>query len=125
METFYEDGSPYESGQIDKGLRTGKWTMNYSGMDQVAVESNFANGKLEGVQTSYAMDGYVQVQGAYVADKRNGEWKWFSSDGVIESVVTFVDGKKNGDQLFYNTYSDLLKTEVYKDGKLIETKVEE
>jgi antitoxin component YwqK of YwqJK toxin-antitoxin module len=61
---------------------------------------------------------------SYKDDMQDGECTWFREGGGVESKVVFVNGKKEGEQLFYNVYDELLKTEVYKGGKLVETRVE-
>jgi antitoxin component YwqK of YwqJK toxin-antitoxin module len=111
------------SGKIDQGLRVDVWKTTYAESDQVASELTYKNGKLDGISKNYDMDGAVTVEGLFVDNKRDGLWKWYSN-GVVESEVTFVKGKKEGDQKFYNSYGDWLKTEVYKDGKLVSTNVE-
>jgi antitoxin component YwqK of YwqJK toxin-antitoxin module len=113
------------SGLVKNGLRTGKWTVSSEDNKLNLQESNYVEGKLEGPNNSYFEDGTISVEGSFTKDKREGKWTWYHQTGAVESVINYVDNKKEGDQYFYTEEGDLLRTEVYKNGKLVETKVPE
>jgi antitoxin component YwqK of YwqJK toxin-antitoxin module len=112
-----------ESGKIQDGRRVGEWMARVPGTDSVITRMLYKDGKLNGQYTSNNAGAGLSVQGTFKDDGREGEWVWYRDTGAVESKVTFVKGKKEGDQLFFNVYDELLKTEVYKDGKLVETRV--
>lgn len=120
-----ETGLSLLSGSIQDGLRSGKWTITSAFNNVVVEELNYIAGKLEGPQVSYHTSGEISIQGNCKDDTREGLWIWYFENGVEESVANFVEGVKEGDQFFYNEESELLRTEVYKNGVLIETKVPE
>jgi antitoxin component YwqK of YwqJK toxin-antitoxin module len=119
-----EDGLTSQSGAIKNGLRVDQWISRIVGDTLNNTATMFYTaGKLNGEYTTYRL-AEVAVQGHFKDDLREGEWTWYQEGGAVESKVTYVGGKKEGEQVFYNVYDELLKREVYKGGKLVETKVE-
>ena len=113
-----------QSGKVKDGLRVDEWVSRFAGEDSVSTRMFYKEGKLNGEYTNYGATGEVEVQGVFRDDVREGEWTWYQAGGSVESKVMFVKGKKEGEQMFYDAYDELLKTEVYKGGKLVETRVE-
>lgn len=116
-------GQVSESGQVKNGLRTGVWTTYFPASDSVMNEAVYEKGKANGKFTAYFFNGQVNIKGTMENDERSGEWTWYTEDGAVESVVTFVKGKKDGTQLFYDSYGNILRSETYKMGELIASKV--
>ena len=112
------------TGLITKGLKSGKWTITNSVDGTVIQESNYINGKMEGLIKNYFVDGKIYIEGDSKNDKREGKWTWYFENGQLETSVTFVDGKKEGEQPFYNDSGELTRTEVYKNGEFITADVE-
>jgi antitoxin component YwqK of YwqJK toxin-antitoxin module len=109
------------SGLITKGLRSGLWRSLSAYDNSVVQEFNYENGKLEGEQTYYYPGGSVYFKGKCKEGERTGQWIWYYENGQPESKVYFVAGKKEGEQLFYADEGTLLRTEIYRAGKYIET----
>ena len=58
----------------------------------------------------------------FVDDKREGqEIRYFVSkaDGSIKSIKNYVNGKLHGEKTTYNEMGEVIKSEVFEDGKLI------
>jgi len=58
----------------------------------------------------------------FVDDKRQGqEIRYFISkaDGSIKSIKNYENGKLHGEKITYNENGDVIKKEVFEDGKLI------
>ncbi|PZR29059.1 MAG: hypothetical protein DI538_24325 [Azospira oryzae] len=122
----YVEDSGYiiESGLIQNGLRTGLWETKYSQSDSLIQRASYRAGKLNGKHQTYSKNGTIVLEGSLVDDKRTGDWIWYHDNGNVETTSFFADGKKQGEQKFYDADTHLLKTEVYKDNVLIETKIE-
>lgn len=118
----YAEGSGMlETGLVKGGLRAGLWQTFYPDAETIMVEVEYVEGKLEGTQKSYHENGQLSAEGKVSNDHRVGDWTWYSADGVVESTATFVDGKKDGVQYFYDSSGELLRTETYSNGKLVES----
>ncbi|HYF68107.1 MAG TPA: hypothetical protein VD884_08225 [Ohtaekwangia sp.] len=123
FESYYPDGSLMETGLIEKGLRFGQWINYQVGSDSLASESTYANGNLEGSYVSYFENGQISMEGMFENNKRVGDWKWYTQDGELDATVSFVDGRKDGPQLFFDGTGSIVRTEIYKDGELIHSKI--
>lgn len=123
FKSFYpETENLYEFGKIKNGLRDDKWEF-YFPSGSIFIESNYSEGKLNGIQKTYFETENVYAQGNLKNNKRDGEWKWYHENGNLASTAFFEDGLKNGKQLFYSEFGDLKKEEIYEKGKLIEEKL--
>ena len=59
----------------------------------------------------------------FVDDKRHGlEIKYFISkaDGSIKSTKSYENGKLHGEKITYNEIGEVIKREIFADGKLVE-----
>ncbi len=119
--TYYEPGVVRETGMISGGLRTGEWITYQTTGDTLQV-AGFVAGKLSGRSIAYHAEGGMASEGMMKEDLWDGEWRWYHANGMLESSVTFVNGRKEGDQVFYDDAGTLLRTEVYGNGKLLETR---
>ena len=99
------------------------------------VTKHFYNGKNAYVkELIYLKDGVKKVKHNntkgiatklehFVDDKRHGiETKYFVSkaDGSIKSTKTYENGKLHGEKITYNESGEVIKREMFADGKLIE-----
>jgi antitoxin component YwqK of YwqJK toxin-antitoxin module len=120
--TYYQSGMVEEEGIYIDGVKDGKWVTYYDEKDLPLMEvSNFTKGMLEGPYTFYHYTGYEAIEGKYYSGKKTGTWKWYFESGLLESEVDYEAGFKNGKQYFYNEGGQILKTEIYEKGKLVET----
>jgi antitoxin component YwqK of YwqJK toxin-antitoxin module len=117
---YNADETLLQSGPVQAGLRTGTWTTYFPGSSGVMVENTYSQGKLDGVQYMYYMSGKLLSEGTTRDNLRDGTWIWYHENEVVETSATFVRGKKEGEQKFYDSSGVLLRTERYKDGKLVD-----
>ena len=92
---YFENGQKHIEEHLRLGKRNGLMT-EWHENGQKASEGNWKNGKLEGLMTEWHDNG----QKASEINSKNGE--------IVDGVVTIWD--KDG---------DVIKTETYKDGKLV------
>lgn len=55
-------------------------------------------------------------------DMRDGEWKWYHPNGTLETSVRYSNGKKQGEQTFFDDGGQIIRTEIYANGKLQEVR---
>ena len=99
------------------------------------VTKHYHNGKNAYVkELIYIKDGvktvkHINTKGVasklehFVGDKRQGEEiKYFVSkaDGSIKSTKSYENGKLNGQKITYNENGEVIKREMFADGKLVE-----
>lgn len=116
---YIEDGAIYETGEIKDGLRNGLWNTFYQNSGELLQEVLYRNGKLNGLQTYFFEAGGVYLSGNMIEDLKQGEWNWYYENGRVSSTATFVNDVKEGKQLMYSEVGDIVKEEVYKNGKLV------
>jgi antitoxin component YwqK of YwqJK toxin-antitoxin module len=125
FEAYDPEGTLIETGKISGGLREGEWTTYYPQSDKIVMSTiQYVNGELDGLQQVFFEDGTLQIEGAIKNGKREGPWKWYHPNAILESSVDFKAGKKEGAQHFYLNDGTLTRTEVYKQGALVENKAE-
>ncbi len=54
----------------------------------------FANGKSEGIMTSYTRDGSLKETGNYSAGNKEGEFIRYDETGTVIDVATFREDKE-------------------------------
>jgi antitoxin component YwqK of YwqJK toxin-antitoxin module len=115
--SYYENGvieseSNYQNGKPE-GLKV---TRNESGT--VLEEANYHHGKYDGEFKGYNETGELYTQGIFKNDSQEGVWTWFHLNGKKEAEVTFVNGMKEGEEIFWSETGDIVKREHYKNGEL-------
>lgn len=121
--SYYDDGSVFETGKIENGLRVGDWVAYHEAVGEIYQESAYNEGKLEGKMALYFLNGQVLSTGQMVNNKKEGEWLWYFENGVLECSVSFENDKKIGKQVFYDEFGEQIKEEYYRDGEFVEEKL--
>lgn len=121
-QVYLGDSLVVEEGKVTNGLREGPWA-NFSFTGNTIRKSTYTKGNLEGADTGYFDDGTIAVEGQRKNNLQDGEWKWYHANGQLETSVIFENGKKTGNQVFYDEEGEVVKTEVYEAGKLVDVKI--
>ena len=102
----------YENGNLVKYI---EWN-SISG--KIYEESNYKNGKLEGVQIAWHENGQKKMEKLYVNEKLNGTSTLWYENGQKEVVTNYKEGKRHG--LLTRWYENGKKRSEknYKEGKL-------
>jgi antitoxin component YwqK of YwqJK toxin-antitoxin module len=116
--------NPFQlKGDYRDGLREGEWLQYFnSGLLQATMQ--YELGDLNGTTETFFESGTTNLEGAYKKNKRDGVWKWYYEDGTMETTVTYLNGLKAGDQPFYDEAGILIRTEIYKEGELVDVRLE-
>ena len=83
---FYPDGRVMESGDYDKGQKTGVWT-RFSDVGVKERITTFAEGMLQGPWTEFDSNGRISVVGSYQNDMREGKWNYLERGVLLRSEV--------------------------------------
>lgn len=132
---YYTSKGVFLSEGKTKGkLRIGQWR-SYERNTGVLVEIEvYANGKLDGIKTSYYNDGKVLQTQEYKNDVLHGKKIMYAPNGKISSEYNFVNGKSHGYFVEYDKNGHKEKTgkydmnkprgiwKFYTNGKLTKTK---
>jgi len=124
FESFDMDSSVIETGKVSHGLREGEWTTFFPQSDKVMSKAKYTNGEMDGTQRFFFEDGTLQIEGTFANGMRVGTWKWYYQNAALETSADFKAGKKDGVQHFYLDDGTLTRTEVYKQGELVESTIE-
>lgn len=85
---LYPNGKTKMEGNIENGLREGKWISWYeNGM--IWSETNFDKGVKNGPTTSYYPDGNKRYEGQYKNGKEFGKWIYYDKSGKVNSEKKF------------------------------------
>ena len=63
---------------------------------QLFIESNYVDGKLNGIYKEWHENGQLRLQFNYVDDKENGPYKEWHENGQLRLQLSYIDGKENG-----------------------------
>lgn len=84
----YPNGKVKMEGNIENGLREGKWVSFYeNGM--IWSETNFEKGIKNGHTTSYYPNGTKRYEGEYKNGKESGKWIYYDESGKVSSEKEF------------------------------------
>ncbi|MFT3709092.1 MAG: hypothetical protein QM817_15715 [Archangium sp.] len=81
MVSFYNSGKVEAVGQMDEGMRTGKWVF-FDETGHKTGETEFAHGEYHGRRVEFLADGKLKFEENWVNGKRQGVQKQFDANGV-------------------------------------------
>lgn len=87
---LYDSGKVEAVGQLQEGLRTGKWQM-FTEAGALTSEIEFADDRFHGKRIEYGADGKVVLEENYVSGKRQGLQKTFVKG--VATVIEFKDDR--------------------------------
>ena len=98
---YYPNGNKQSEGKFKKNFRTGTWKFYYE------------NGVLE-TEGNYEVKNNVEIA--------EGNFKSYYQNGILKASSTWVNNAREGERFLYDEKGNLITIELYKNGKLIETK---
>ena len=126
-------GNKVSEGAMRGKTYVGKWLYYHKNSDQLMTSEFYNNkGKLEGLRTTYYLNGNVAEKANYKNGKLDGLSQWFSGEGVLIREYTYKDNMLHGAYKSYDEKGNLILEgqyqndyrhgiwKTYKDGKLIE-----
>lgn len=132
---FSTKGNLLSEGKMKGKERTGKWIYYHPDTDKLMMTENYENGKLDGLQITYFLNGKITKKSNYNDGKLNGEELIYGEDGSLLKSFTYKSDELNGMVKYYDlkgnitsmgTYKNNRKDgewKTYEDGKLLKTEV--
>ncbi len=112
--------------EYNDGQRHGKYARYNAQTGKPLEVMNYFYGVRDGSYQKYYSSGEIRVEGEYENGFKKGTWTYsYKGTGTIKSVGEYVKGVKEGEWKYYDKKENLIKTEVYKNGKLPEPVKEE
>jgi antitoxin component YwqK of YwqJK toxin-antitoxin module len=121
---YYNDKTLKVEGQYDEGLKTGIWK-NYYENGQLKSIGNYESfgGEKNGGWKYYYENGQLKSEGRFLSGFRVSEWKYYHENGSLECNGIYEYGEiKVGEWIYNDDEGVIIKTELWGEGKLIETK---
>ena len=97
---------------------TGKYVEYYEN-GQKSYETNYKNGKQDGLWTGWHENGQKESELNFRNGKKDGLWTEWYKNGQKKSEINFKNEMKNGLSTGWDKEGSVTKTETYKDGKLV------
>jgi|GEM_PF-6912968 len=141
---YKKNGENYsELGYISGGFKNGVWIKYYDGDNagMIKTASSYSNGVLNGPQFEYSRRGQIEQETNFANGKKNGlyvkykfgrpvEKMYFANDkldgastyfqnGNIQRIVNFKDGIQHGAMMWYDEKGKLVMEYEYENGKKV------
>lgn len=98
--------------------KSGTWKTFYEN-GQVAELTSWENGKQQGPWEQYFSDGLMKASGNFVDDEKQGPFDYYYPNGRLRVTGSYVDSYKTGDWFYMDEEGKVIKKEVYKEGRII------
>ena len=92
-QAFHENGQKRSESNYVDGKENGLTTSWYE-RGQKEFEINYVDGKENGLVTTWYENGQKKSESNYVNDKKHGLWTHWSENGQKELEINYVDGKQ-------------------------------
>lgn len=107
--------------EYNDGQRHGVYNRYNAQTGKPLEKMNYFYGVRDGVYEKYYSSGDIRITGEYENGFKKGTWTYtYKGTGTIKAVGEYVKGVKEGEWKYYDKKENLIKTEVYKNGKLPE-----
>ena len=90
--------------------------VSYYPSGQQEYSAEYLNGKLDGMNRHWSVDGYLISESEYSNGKPNGIWKTFHANGKLKYETNYFHGQKHGEEKWYYENGQVEREENYKDG---------
>lgn len=114
-ESFYDDGTLYESSTYIKDTLNGTRQLFHEN-GKLYIEEQYEMGQFEGPYRSFYENGQLQSEGQYIDNKMAGLWELYYPDGTLKAEITFRNNLENGPFKTYHPNGNLHEKGEYKDG---------
>ena len=113
----YEYNKLRTEGTYKEGRKNGTFK-EYSSYDgKLQTETNYADGKLDGMKKTYYSDGTVETEKEYKAGKEDGIDRRYDHDGKLVKDCNYKDGLPDGKQMRHITGTyDYIENSCYING---------
>lgn len=89
------NGVDVESGQFEKGKRTGSW-LSKNSKGTIIRNANYEDGKLHGSYKLFHFDGRPKLEADFQNGSPSGQWTYYNAKGKVIKQGSFSNGKPSG-----------------------------
>ncbi|GAB2770242.1 MULTISPECIES: tetratricopeptide repeat protein [Hymenobacter] len=122
ISTTFANGKPAATETYQKGRLTGTRTYYYSSGQVFRRSQNTPDGQLTGLLTTYYPNGKPWEEENYAFDQLHGRSRYYRPDGTLEREETYRCGEKAGPTVYYDAQGKPLRTDVYWNTRVYETR---
>lgn len=116
---YYTNGNKRATGNYRNGLRVDSFILYHSNGLINSAEWRDSQGKTQGVFKIFHDNGKPSQIGKMLNGKLDDTSKTYYENGIIKEIEFYSNNARNGNWLYFNESGKLIKTEVYKNDKLI------
>ena len=121
VQAFFDNGKPSRTFEYKNGYLSGKYySYYYSG--QIENESTYAKDEYNALDIEYFEDGQIKSKVNYNNGDRQGLSEKFHPNGKLKEMINFKNDTRHGEAKYYDANGTLLKTVLYFNGEIYESK---
>lgn len=120
---FYENKCKRVEVTYLNGKTYGYSKTYYENGNLKSVVFYYENSVEQGPYSEWFDNGIQKIKGNYNFGEKDGCWFRYDKDGKLIYEGEYIDGEKNGEWKYFDNDGELLRDEVYKKGKLMDSKV--
>jgi antitoxin component YwqK of YwqJK toxin-antitoxin module len=113
--SFYPSGKTYEESEYKNGKLDGLRTLYFENGNPM-VKENHKDGRFEGLFQSFYENGQLNLEGYYLEGSMEGEWRRYYDTGEVMEVFQLENNLENGPFVEYYRNGNLKAEGTYKDG---------
>ncbi len=114
---FSLKGDLLSEGEMLGRNRVGKWVYFHPGTDKILMTEFYENGKLNGVQTTYFLNGNKMKISTFEDGKLNGEEFVYTENGTLVKYFNYKNDELNGIVKYFDGEGNLTSTGPYKNNR--------
>lgn len=93
---YYHSGKVAGTGPKAGARKVGRWRYFSETDGTLSSEGDYADGRKNGLWTSYYPSGKIASQGNYLQGEPHGTWNYYYESGQLSSAGVFSEGKRDG-----------------------------
>ncbi len=113
----YDTGEKYEEYQYTGDSLKHGWYKSYSQGGILTEESNYVDGKLDGLRKIYTTNGELEVTEQYTMDAMNGPFKTYHPGGNVKLEGVYTDNVLKGIVKGYYPTGELMEEVMFEDNQ--------
>ena len=121
-DVYYDENNvAYSRGEIAENKMSGvfKYYKNGDKSGQLKYETEYKDGKKDGIEKGYRENGNLWTETEYKDGKENGVEKRYDENGNLWTETEYKDGKQDGIEKFYDENGKISFVKLYRNDKEI------
>lgn len=119
--SYFSNGSKGRIITYKNGLNQGEY-LGYYENGQLERKHSYVDDAIHGDGFTYYPNGKLKTTSSFFHGYKQGLQKSYYTNGSIEEESNYIAGQRDGERHYYNEQGKKTKTEVYFNGKVIESK---